>query len=476
MRRGSVFTVEGLSGGDMQIERGEERFRFVRVEGRYLYSPYDPFREIERTLAKERLPERPFFVLFGSAEGYVVEFLLEKGYSLEDIWCQEPLPELSEWISLHYPGLDKNLSERLERALLEGKRPFLFALEGYKRFFSSAYEDFCQRYTLVVTQAVENIKVTAFFSRLWWVNLVRNMSLFRLGRLFTLPEKGSLEEEVVVVASGPSLEASLCELKEWASHGGKILCCLSSYATLKEAGITPWGVVVSDAGVANVLHGMGLEKDVVVFASLYASSALLLSLESPVVIYDYATEGENPSFVLSTPSVAVDALSLATKLFSGKVYVVGLDLAYTTAGTHTQTNILSRLSRVSSHRLKTVETMNMGFLFRRDIEEVKRGVWTTRAFSLIKAEVERRFPMVSIVKPLLEWSNPTCEALPLPAKTGKEVVFVPIEEGERVLQKARMEIERPGALLYLREQMRGDSPERWKRLLLDKYMALVREP
>ncbi|MFN4216797.1 MAG: hypothetical protein ACK4HQ_05305, partial [Brevinematales bacterium] len=74
----------------MQIERGENKTRFVRVEGRYLYSPYDPFREIERALEKEKLPERPFFVLFGSAEGYVVEFLLQKGYSIQDIWCQEP--------------------------------------------------------------------------------------------------------------------------------------------------------------------------------------------------------------------------------------------------------------------------------------------------------------------------------------------------------------------------------------------------
>ncbi|MFN3659781.1 MAG: hypothetical protein ACK4TN_00920, partial [Brevinematales bacterium] len=154
----------------MQIERGENKTRFVRVEGRYLYSPYDPFREIERAFEKEKLPERPFFVLFGSAEGYVVEFLLQKGFSVQDIWCQEPVPQLEWWMKEYYPGLDKNLSERLEKALLQGKRPVLFALEGYKRFFSSAYDEFCKRYTLCLTQAVENIKVTAFFSRLWWVN------------------------------------------------------------------------------------------------------------------------------------------------------------------------------------------------------------------------------------------------------------------------------------------------------------------
>ncbi|MFN4216825.1 MAG: 6-hydroxymethylpterin diphosphokinase MptE-like protein, partial [Brevinematales bacterium] len=387
-----------------------------------------------------------------------------------------PVPELEWWMKEHYPGLDKNLSERLEKALLQGKRPVLFALEGYRRFFPSAYDEFCRRYTLFLTRAVENIKVTVFFSRLWWVNYVRNVSLFRQGRLFTLAEKVSLEEDVVVIAAGPSLESSLQELKEWAFRGGKILCCLSSYATLKEAGITPWGVVVSDAGVANVLHGMGLEKDVIVFASLYASAALLLSLDSPVVIYDYASEGDHPSFVLSTPSVVLDALSLATKLFSGKVYVVGLDLAYTTAGTHTQTNILFRLSKVSSHRLKTVETMSMNFLSRGDIEELKRGVWTTRAFSLIKAEVERRFPLVSIVKPVLEWSNPICETLPLPEKTGKDVVFVTLQNGERSLKKAFEEIEKPEALLYLREQMRGESTERVKKLLLDKYMVLSTGP
>lgn len=470
---GGVSIVAKLSGGDMRIEIGEEKTRFVRIDGRYLYSPYDPLREIERALGKEKIPERPFFVLFGSAYGYVVDFLLAHGYSFEDIWCEEPVEELKQWLDEKYPMLRRqNLTYWLENALIRGKRPLLFALEGYKRFFSEAYDYFSQWFARVVTQAVENIKVTAFFARNWWVNYVRNMVLHRNRKVYQLIEKRKLPESVVVTASGPSLWASRDELVAWSKKGGKILACLSSYSTLREMGVRPWGVIVSDAGVANVLHGLDIPDEVVVFGSVYANSAFLLSVSAPVVLYDYQKEREDPSFVLSSPSVVIDALELAERLFSGDIFVVGLDLAYTTEGTHPQTNVLQQLRRLATHRLKTVEGQQVEFLVRGDVEKIGE-VWTTRAFQLVKREVENRFPHVKIIRPILQWKNESFSCIPLQEKGGGALIFSALLEGGGGLAKAKKLLENKESLVYLRERIMGLPYERAREILLDKYQRIV---
>jgi len=455
----------------MQIERGEGVYRFVRVDGRYLFSPHDPWKEIERMFERMSLPEKPFFVLFGTAEGYVIEFLRKRGYDLVDLWWCDPVEAYT--LQDGEMVLEADLAMRLEGAFMRQRRPIVVALEGYKRIFAREFEDFSRRYARILAQVVENIKVTAFFARLWWIHFVRHCRLASLRGVYRLPHERPCAESVVVTASGPSLMESLEDLRQWSARGGKILACLSSYATLREGGVRPWGVVVSDAGVANVLHGVGLERDVVVFASVYASSALTVFLENPLVFYDADEEGEKPSFVLARPSVVLDALEVAHRLFQGEVYVVGLDLAYQAHGTHPRSNMLQQLSVLSASRLRPVETQMVNFLGRGDIKPVA-GAWTTTAFALVKNEVERRFPHVTVIRPVLAWKNPVRERLPQASveKTPQEVVFVPFEGAEEALQKARAYLEREDAMVYLRESMGGGSQERVRSYLLDKYHAM----
>ncbi len=467
---GVVPPVGNLSGGVMQIEVGEGKFRFVRVDGRYLYSPYDPFREIERTFQSLFPLERPFFVVFGSAQGHVVEYLLNHGYETRDIWVTEPHPQLETWAK-EYGGwvMEGTLATRLEDALVRRCRPVLFVLEGYRRLFPEAYQAFLHQYETLLAQAIENVKVTAFFSKLWWINYVRNLSLAMHRDVYRLPETFiPYDAPLLVTASGPSLASLLEIIASWQRKGGRILACLSSWTTLASVGIIPWGVVVSDAGVGNILHAYQLPPEVIVFASVYANSALLSSLSQRIVYYDIDTEGVSPSFMLSHPSVVLDALGLARRLSIGKIYVAGLDLGYTLYGTHARGNMVTRRQELSCTRLSPPETERVGFLRRRDSKQIKDDVWTTSAFQLVKQEVEKLFPEVHILCPIQPWKNPICDTLPTPSPIERDIPFQRIDNVASSLARAKAYLETPNALVYRREDLVGIPRETVKNYLFYK--------
>ena len=456
----------------MHLEKGEGKVRFVKVNGRYLYSPYDPFREIERLLSTMNVSPLSFGVVFGSAQGYVIQSLLSRGVKEENIWVYEPHPELSQWTREHFPSLPMdNLFSHLERALLNGNKPILIALEGYKRIFADEYNRFESYYSSILRQVIENIKVTTFFGRLWWINYMRNYALAsKRGYRYvpsSLPRQAS---SVLVTASGPSLNKKKEDIKRWYQKGGAIIACLSSWPTLFQNDIKPWAVVVSDAGIANKLHALNLPPEVIVFASVYANSSLLASLPNPIILYDHEKEGFSPSFVLSEPSVIIPALTLARQLFSGRIVVAGLDLSYTIWGTHAQGNTLSTLALLNTNRFKTPENRETSFLARNDIHEYAPGVWTTPAFELIHHQFEELFPQVEILHSNLEWKNPTLTTLFSPEAFSPSFVFPLIEKSSDCLKKAEETLNNENSSLYQRDTLVGMEKTITKSYLKDKFV------
>ncbi|URA10760.1 6-hydroxymethylpterin diphosphokinase MptE-like protein [Thermospira aquatica] len=447
----------------MQIEIGEEKFRFVKIEGRYLYSPYNPFREIERTFQNLPSVERPFFVVFGSAQGHVVEFLLNQGYEAKDIWVTEPHPDLEAWSREHIGfAMEGTLASRL---ILLNEEIFL----SLNTFFT--FQTFLHHYEIVLTQTIENIKVTAFFSKLWWINFVRNLSMVSQREVYKIPSHFTpYDIPILVTASGPSLTTLLESIFEWYQAGGKILACLSSWPTLASANIVPWGVVVSDAGVGNILHAQNLPHEVIVFASVYANSALLSSLPQRIVYYDIDKEESSPSFMLSQPSVVLDALTLAKRLFTGEIYIAGLDLGYTLRGTHARGNMVALRQELLCSRLYPVETEKIGFLKRKDIQQFNDHVWTTPSFQLIKQEIEKIFPDVHILHPIQPWKNPIRETLPIPSPLKREITFEKMGDVTPLLHKAKTYLETSNTTVYLREDLLEMPRETVKNYLLYKLL------
>src|SRR5208337_5178559 len=90
------------------------------------------------------------------------------------------------------------------------------ALESFKKSYPDDFTLFSGLVVNAIGIAAENIKVQAYFSKVWFMNFVRNMSLFIGGRdysLFKNPGK-IVRFPVLVCAAGPSLSGSIGDLKK----------------------------------------------------------------------------------------------------------------------------------------------------------------------------------------------------------------------------------------------------------------------
>ena len=122
----------------------------------------------------------------------------------------------------------------------------------------------------------------------------------------------------VVCAAGPTLDRSLEGIRR-NSDSMIIIAVLPAAATLLDGGIIPDFIVVSDGGVYNKLHRSGIPSGIPVLASVYSSSALLSSLENPVIFYDIEEGLDKAEYALKYPSVVIDAGVIANKFTTGMV-------------------------------------------------------------------------------------------------------------------------------------------------------------
>ncbi len=344
-------------------------------DGYYLISSYNPENEIDRFVESQGDVNGQFFILFGSALGYMVNALVKKGVNNNDILVYEPDPVCSEFMAdklKDYILLDRGLTDYglFERMLSERKKPRVLALESFRKLYPDDYSEFSVRLSRAVGIAAENIKVSSYFSKVWFINFIRNLAFFMDNENCSCLQdiRGKIQTDVLICAAGPSLNRSLDEIRDNMDNL-ILISVLPAAVTLMESGIRPDFVIVSDGGVYNKILGSGLPPDIPVLASIYSSSSLLSPLGNSKLFYDLEYSLENMEFSLKYPSVAIDAGVLANMISSGSVIFAGLDLAYSKrSGSHSSGNLFREMERSASDRLRTFHTKNTSFLARRDIK------------------------------------------------------------------------------------------------------------
>jgi hypothetical protein len=362
-------------------------------DGNYLLSRYDPEKEIERALSGIR--PGPAFVVFGSALGMIPHELARLGIPTERIFVIEPermllensAPALYALGILCYGDvpIDK-LTLWMESALAAGYRPEMLSLPAFERAYPGEYKLFEAGFRHSLTLAVENLKVEAYFSKVWFINYFRNLSSIVSHKNRYIPAgtcAGQTDAVPLVIAAGPSLNGRLDEILRYRDKYF-IISVLSAARTMLSGGITPNLVVLSDAGPANILHFRGIPEHVPVFASVYANSALISAIPNPVIFYDLEAQMTTPSYRNNSPSVTIDAGLLALRLFKRKPIFCGFDLCYSERyGSHSGNNALSELRRKKSiTRIQTFDTYTQSFRNRKDIL-IDDGKTTNRHLQLL---------------------------------------------------------------------------------------------
>jgi hypothetical protein len=308
---------------------------------------------------------------------------------------------LEEELKKSCPGVktvdsDTPFADILETAMMSHKKPFLYAPESYRKAYREQYEKFTEYFKFQLKTAVENLKVSVFFSKVWFINFFRNMlTAERRPDCFYPDISGPVTDwPALVVASGPSLNGKLKEIREVRDRC-LIIAVLSSARTLLKNGIEPDLIIASDAGVGNKMHAIGIPGNIPVLANIYASSSLLTGLPNPVVFYNLKEEMSQLSFTLKFPSVTMDAGNLALALTTGPVVFCGFDLGYDThAGSHSAGNAFLEFRASSFNRLTPYFGTLTSFMKRRDVSPMENGGgrWYTQTqFRMVKKNVEDRF-------------------------------------------------------------------------------------
>ncbi len=383
----------------IQIVSAKKRGRTVLRDGDYLMSRFDPEREMER-VGGDIAGAGRFFLLFGSGLGGLPKALEKAGVPKEDILVYEPEAALAEDLGRTDPFLfqyspGQGISELIENRISARKRPFVFGLDAWIRHYPERYAAFRDHAAAQIRIAAENLKVTLYFSKVWFVNMIRN-----LGNALNAESPGKryypdaivpvTDCPVVVAASGPSLDRHLEQIAA-RREDVILIAVLSACRTLSRAGVDPDLVVFSDAGVSNILHASRLKDGIPVLANVYANGALLSRLRNPVVYYNMREELGRMSFQLQYPSVTVDAGLIASRMTTGPVIFCGFDLAYhIRSGSHSSSNALWELRDNRRNRLNARTRVLSDFLCRDDVSVLENpsdgsgGMWfTQRHFRMI---------------------------------------------------------------------------------------------
>jgi hypothetical protein len=354
----------------------------LELDGKALLSKYQPLKDIHRLIPEAA--EGKSFILFSNIAGMLKPQLKQAGINEDTIYTFEPVAMQDLGYQGDEPG---SMSEWIELQLMKRHMIEIIALPSMAKVWPGEFRIFQERIRQSIVAATENIKVSSYFSKVWFINYCRNLVIDS----YLIPQElKDAEVPVVVCAAGPSLGDHLEELK---AHQDEIfiISVLSAYNTLAQAGVRPDTVLLNDAGVGNILHGADLQQDIPVLAHIYSSSAFLSGIQNPVIFYNTEQEISSPLFQLDQPSVSIDAGSIARHISSGPLVFCGLDLCYPAGrNDHSSDNAFHKRAFLKQNRFSTSDSTDTAFLGRPGLERSDKG-WTQGHFQIIRRIIESRF-------------------------------------------------------------------------------------
>ncbi len=371
----------------IEIVKSSNGLLTVKKDGNFLLSSYDPLKEINRYISNLSIKSDEFLILFGNGLGYLSGELSKK----YKIYVFLPFEEEREFLPSGVVEITpSNMLDILESELSTGKKPKIVSLESYKKHFNNEYLEFEKMIILNTKIAVENIKVTSFFIKVWFFNFLRNI-LLGLKRNYKFLENvnNRTDKDILICASGPSLNENIQFIK---NHRDKfvLFSVLSAVKTLSYYNIKPDFVFITDGGVANSFYIENLPEDVLIFADVYSSSSFLSKVKNEVVFFNFCDEIENPAFMLKDPSVSISAARVASKITEGKIVFCGFDLAYSKVyGSHSFPNVFTSPFLKRFNRLYKIENYIFSFLKRNDLDFSDRI--TNKQFMLVKENIKNEF-------------------------------------------------------------------------------------
>ena len=431
-----VLTKVAASAGN-----GESAVYTVQYKNRFLYSKYNPKKNIISAIEKTEILSGTLVIIFSPCLFYGIETLakkcgeeLGKSVFIIAVEAEEKLRRLSLEQNSRLEGLQKGALQFFPNDALNARginsflqelsssyrkkiaglslpppgifrRAIRFDFSGGVFFHADFYAQFFVLSQNAIAQFWKNRLTLVKLGRLFCKNIFKNLPLAASGIPFEHLEK-KIEMPILVLGAGESLEKTILELKKLGEkiEGIFIIAVDAALAPLLSAGIKIDAVVANEAQIAIEKAYIGtkvaatfLRKKPILFCDLVSRHAIPRITEFPPCFF--FSEFDNNGFLANLErrgilprkipplgSVGLSATYIATLLRKNDdvpIFVSGLDFSFSCGKAHANGTMAHKARLLQSVRTEPCENYVAAFSQGAEMVSEKNGkrVFTTKNLS-----------------------------------------------------------------------------------------------
>lgn len=335
----------------IEYVEGKNGLKVLKVDGYLLHSKYNPTREAE-LLCKKEYMENYVHVIFGYGMGFIARKIKEIAQNNETIIIFDPLKEEigikddSVFSNRNFKEFREELEKSLEHFSREVK---VVCSPNYDKIDGESYKLFLK--VIKDVQMMNSIydNTIQLWSEKWQENSIHNQVFLsednNLNVLYKITNK-----PIIIASGGPSLNKQLPLLKQIKDRV-IILAAGSTINSLITHGIIPDYVASIDGGEANYKHFKNIDvKDTGLIYSTSSHYKIQRDWRGERFVFLGAEDQDDQQkiklkysvelpLIAGGGSVANYCYSIATKMTTGPIVLIGQDLAYTKLQSHASGNL-----------------------------------------------------------------------------------------------------------------------------------------
>lgn len=341
---------------EITFKEAKNNSRTFLINSVYYHSAYDPQKEASRFVESINFTTPPeILYVIESGFDYCTSQLKEKFQETKIINIsiirnkEIPLKENE----IFYEDFSTHLEKQESESVINSQ---IVCWPVAEKLFTTEISSIFNQYKKAFEFAKTVLITKQYFEKKWFKN-----SIYFLKSANKIASIKKINENILVIASGPSLKENLSFIKE--NQNKFIIFALSSAINpLLKNGITPDLCLSTDGGFWATKHLYPLVKNNIplavaiegAFPKQLFNSHTLIPLVYEQGLASILYKSLNLPFVKaqSCPTVSETAIKLASEITSKSVYIAGLDLSCRKGFAHCQPNILELENSLKDNRLK----------------------------------------------------------------------------------------------------------------------------
>lgn len=344
----------------IEIKESKNNLKTFLVDSVYYHSVYDPKKEAERFVQSITFDFSPSLLfLVESGFDYCSEFLQEKFPYTKIINLRiinnSLIPQKND--DIFFSDLYNSLLQFDAKDLINSQ---LLCWPTAQKVFPEEVKSIITDYKKALELSKTILITKQYFEKKWFKN-----SLLFLNNINNITSLKKIDKNILVIASGPSLEKTINFIKE--NQNKFIIFALSSAINpLIKNGILPDLCFSTDGGFWATKHLQPLIRNNIPLALAVEGAVAKDILKSNTIIplvYNqgmastlYKKTGLTYTQAESCPTVSETAIKLARDMTTQSVYILGLDLSTRKGFAHFQPNILEMDNSLKDSRINSLMT------------------------------------------------------------------------------------------------------------------------